>query len=83
MMRRVICKTNNKQKVIRLSWLSLLLPIGVNAGIAFNNDAAMGSDELGIPEPLVFDLVRPLGSPKGEIELNLFANHNSYDNSLS
>lgn len=82
-MRRVICKTNNKQKVIRLSWLSLLLPIGVNAGIAFNNDAAMGSDELGIPEPLVFDLVRPLGSPKGEIELNLFANHNSYDNSLS
>ncbi|UUX95403.1 hypothetical protein [Aquabacterium sp. J223] len=38
-------------------------------------DAASGSDALGIPEPLVFDLVRPLGSPKGELEVNLYAAH--------
>jgi hypothetical protein len=39
------------------------------------NDAALSSQELAIPEPLVFDLVRPLGSPKGELEMNIFANH--------
>jgi len=39
------------------------------------NDAALSSQELAIPEPLVFDLVRPLGSPKGELEVNMFANH--------
>lgn len=34
------------------------------------NDAVLSSEELGIPEPLVFDLVRPLGSPRGELEVN-------------
>lgn len=35
------------------------------------NDAAVSSQYLPrIPEPMVFDLVRPLGSPKGEVEVN-------------
>lgn len=34
------------------------------------NDAILSSEELGIPEPLVFDLVRPLGSARGELEIN-------------
>jgi hypothetical protein len=82
-MRMIPIQTHNILIVSCFLWLSLLLPLSVNANLSFKNDAAMGSDEIGIPEPLVFDLVRPLGSPKGEIELNLFANHNSYDNSLS
>jgi len=31
-----------------------------------------GSIRLGIPEPMVFDLVRPLGAAKGEFEVNSF-----------
>jgi hypothetical protein len=30
----------------------------------------LASGRLGIPEPMVYDLVRPLGSPKGEVEIN-------------
>lgn len=30
----------------------------------------MASGRLGIPEPMVYDLVRPLGAPKGELEIN-------------
>ena len=29
-----------------------------------------GSIRLGIPEPMIFDLVRPLGTAKGEFEVN-------------
>jgi hypothetical protein len=48
-----------------------------------NNDAATGSDELDIPEPLVFDLVRPLGSPQGELEVNFFASRINGQGQLS
>lgn len=41
------------------------------------NDAVLSSQELGIPEPLVFDLVRPLGSPKGELEVNTLITRSS------
>ena len=34
------------------------------------NDAVLSSEELGIPEPLVYDLIRPLGSPRGELDVN-------------
>lgn len=36
-------------------------------------DAAHSSSELRIPEPLLFDLVRPLGAKKGELEVNALA----------
>lgn len=49
----------------------------------WRNDAATGSDELGIPEPLVFDLVRPLGSPKGELEVNFLASRVNGQGQLS
>lgn len=41
------------------------------------NDAMLSSEELGIPEPLVFDLVRPLNSPKGELEVNALISRSS------
>lgn len=65
-------------------FLSLLsLSALVHANTQTYNDAAMGSDELGIPEPLIFDLVRPLGSPKGELEVNLFANESAETKTLA
>jgi hypothetical protein len=65
-------------------FLSLLtISASVFAHTQSYNDAAMGSDELGIPEPLIFDLVRPLGSPKGELEVNLFANESAEDKTLA
>jgi len=34
------------------------------------DEGTLGSVRLGIPEPMVFDLIRPLGASKGEIEVN-------------
>ncbi len=34
------------------------------------DEATFSSSRLKIPEPMVFDLVRPLGAPKGELEVN-------------
>lgn len=34
------------------------------------DEATFASSRLKIPEPMVFDLVRPLGAPKGELEVN-------------
>jgi len=45
-----------------------------NQKVSETSDAASSSEEFGIPEPLVFDMVRPLGSPKGEVEVNAFLN---------
>jgi len=36
-------------------------------------DGMMGSEQPRIPEPMVFDLVRPLGSTRGELEINALA----------
>jgi len=66
----------------RLLVLLFIIPVSVSITFA-NNDSSMGSDGLGIPEPIVFDLVRPLGSPKGEVEINFFANRGSSDGALS
>lgn len=62
-----------------------LVPVAANAypGVQWRNDAATGSDELGIPEPLVFDLVRPLGSPKGELEVNFLTSRVNGQGQLS
>ncbi len=59
------------------SILVLLIPLAAiaNEQPSASSDAASSSQELGIPEPLIFDLVRPLGSPKGELEVNAFLNH--------
>jgi hypothetical protein len=35
-----------------------------------NHSGDVGSVHQGIPEPMVFDLVRPLGAKKGEVEIN-------------
>jgi hypothetical protein len=39
--------------------------------------AALGSSDPHIPEPLLFDLVRPLGARKGELEINTLAQQNN------
>ncbi len=40
-----------------------------------DGDAALGSERPHIPEPMVFDLVRPLGVQQGELEINVLAGH--------
>lgn len=40
-----------------------------------NGDAALSSERPHIPEPMVFDLVRPLGVQQGEFETNVLAGH--------
>jgi hypothetical protein len=52
--------------------LILLVPISAKADF-IEGDAAHSSAELRIPEPLIFDLVRPLGAKKGELEINTLA----------
>lgn len=49
----------------------------VNNVYSETNDAMLSSEELGIPEPLIFDLVRPLNSPKGELEVNALVTRSS------
>jgi hypothetical protein len=39
------------------------------------DDGTMSSEFPHIPEPMVFDLVRPLGTTKGELEINTLALH--------
>lgn len=55
----------------------------INNVYSATNDAVLSSQELGIPEPLVFDLVRPLNSPKGELEVNAFMNRSSQTGEFS
>lgn len=42
----------------------------VRAAADEQDDGMMGSEQPRIPEPMVFDLVRPLGSTRGELEIN-------------
>lgn len=42
---------------------------------ADDGDAALSSEMPHIPEPMVFDLVRPLGVQQGEFETNVLAGH--------
>lgn len=42
---------------------------------ADDGDAALSSEMPHIPEPMVFDLVRPLGVQEGEFETNVLASH--------
>ena len=49
-----------------------LLPLFVLASTP-SDDATEGTIRLSIPEPLIFDLVRPLGARSGEIEVNTLA----------
>lgn len=56
----------------------LLIAPGVRGHIpevAENGDAALSSETPHIPEPMVFDLVRPLGVQRGEFETNVLAGH--------
>jgi hypothetical protein len=61
--------------------LALTLPIPLTALSAsadfFEGDASLSSQGMPhVPEPLLFDLVRPLGAAKGELEVNVLAQHN-------
>src|SRR5687768_4202682 len=63
-------------------YLIMLLGVLSGCGLAGKvyaepNDAVLSSEELGIPEPLVFDLVRPLGSARGELEANTLMTRSS------
>ncbi len=46
-------------------------------------DAAQSSRLLNIPEPMVYDLVRPLGVRQGEMEINALGDYNPYNGDLS
>lgn len=56
--------------------IRLLLPLllalccSASTGIPDDDDATEGTIRLSIPEPLLFDLVRPLGARIGEVEVN-------------
>jgi hypothetical protein len=50
----------------------IFLPVLANASNP-SDDATEGTIRLSIPEPLIFDLVRPLGARTGEVEVNTLA----------
>lgn len=57
--------------------LLVLLPTLAAGADFFEGDASLSSQGMPhIPEPLLFDLVRPLGSTKGDLEINVLAQHN-------
>jgi hypothetical protein len=53
-------------------FLLSMLPLTSHADF-MEGSAAHSSSSLRIPEPLLFDLVRPLGAKKGELEINTLA----------
>ncbi len=61
-------------RILTACKLALLLCVGALAANAQKapdpNEGSLGSIKPRIPEPMVFDLVRPLGAQKGEIEVN-------------
>ena len=78
--------TNCKDKLTGFALLALLL---MNAPVTANvdddidqDDGSLGSEFPHIPEPMVFDLVRPLGVTKGELEVNTLAQYETKGNSV-
>jgi hypothetical protein len=55
-----------------LSLLWIALPFCAEGALPEHDpdEGTLASGRLGIPEPMVYDLVRPLGAPKGELEIN-------------
>jgi hypothetical protein len=43
-----------------------------------DNDGSLSSEKPHIPEPMVFDLVRPLGVEKGEVEINTLVQYSRH-----
>jgi hypothetical protein len=43
-----------------------------------DNDGSLSSEKPHIPEPMVFDLVRPLGAEKGELEMNTLVQYSPH-----
>ena len=60
----------------RYTRLIVILP-GMLAALGATADAYSQNDR---PEPMVFDLVDPLGAPKGETEINTLPNSFSHFN---
>ena len=46
-------------------------------------DAAQSNRSLRIPEPMVYDLVRPLGVRQGELEINALGDYNPYTGDIN
>jgi hypothetical protein len=58
------------------------LPI-ISKADFIEGDAGHSSRDLRIPEPLLFDLVRPLGTKKGELEINTLAQKSTNSGAIS
>ena len=67
---------------LKLAFMVRATPAFAMENVSETSDAASSSEEFGIPEPLVFDMVRPLGSPKGEMEVNAFLNQSTHGGPL-
>lgn len=65
-----------KASVYLLCFISLFSPLPVLADF-IEGSAGLGSSDPHIPEPLLFDLVRPLGARKGKLEVNTLAQINN------
>lgn len=77
-------KVHRKQNSIRLGVFSFCLTcliLAIAPAVKADNsrseigDAALSSDAPHIPEPMVFDLVRPLGVRQGDLEMNVLSGH--------
>lgn len=65
-----------KARVYVLSSIVILTSLPVFADF-IEGSAGLGSANPHIPEPLLFDLVRPLGARKGELEINTLIQNNN------
>ncbi|MDO9424782.1 MAG: hypothetical protein Q7T40_11430 [Methylobacter sp.] len=77
-------KTHRKQNPIKQGVFSFCLtclilaiasPVQANDTRSEIGDTALSSDAPHIPEPMVFDLVRPLGVRQGDLEVNTLSGH--------
>ncbi|MDO9215177.1 MAG: hypothetical protein Q8Q54_01405 [Methylococcales bacterium] len=71
---------NNNSLLFSLLLVSLLFNRTVMASVDDNidqNDGSLSGEFPHIPEPMVFDLVRPLGTTKGEFEINNLSRYNN------
>lgn len=55
--------------------LAIALPVQADNNHSENGDAALSSNVPHIPEPMVFDLIRPLGVRQGDLEMNVLSGH--------
>ncbi len=83
----IVLNTNHLKD--RLMGSALLVLLLMNTPVIANidddidqDDGSTGSEFPHIPEPMVFDLVRPLGVTQGELEINTLAQYETQGNSV-